>query len=326
MIRFCEYRKKRLFLYIVILCVSFAFFISKEKDEGKHMYVSFGIKLLNHIKGPILNEKVRNVQEDIYITCSEEVAELGFHQKVISYSFLNKNRKYWIGINHVMHNISTLYPGWRVRIYASSRDILFLRSIVKNWTFLNFCDIDNLPAPIYTVSPYPVTMWRFTPLGDDQVDILLSRDIDSEILKREYDAVSVWLNSTNKSLHIMRDHPHHGSQILGGTWGLRIKKPWKRRRVKILKHQMFKKAFNKTNTTIDQTYLNEILWPEFKNDFLAHDSYLCERYLGSSPFPTRRENDSFVGDVVFEPRSFLLKLEKCPSICRPQNHLDWEYC
>ncbi|RXG55008.1 hypothetical protein Avbf_17536 [Armadillidium vulgare] len=82
----------------------------------------------------------------------------------------------------------------------------FFNQLWKNWTFVNFCDIDNLPAPIYTVRPYPVTMWRFAPLGDDQVDVMLSRDLDSEILKREYDAVSEWLNSTNKSLHIMRDH------------------------------------------------------------------------------------------------------------------------
>ncbi|KAB7505409.1 hypothetical protein Anas_10259 [Armadillidium nasatum] len=77
-------------------------------------------------------------------------------------------------------------------------------------------------------------MWRFAPLGDDQVDILLSRDLDSEILKREYDAVSEWLNSTNKSLHIMRDHPQHCVQMLGGTWGIKIENGLKKRRIRTL--------------------------------------------------------------------------------------------
>ncbi|RXG54129.1 hypothetical protein Avbf_11655 [Armadillidium vulgare] len=138
-------------------------------------------------------------------------------------------------------------------------------------------------------------MWRFAPLGDDQVDVLLSRDLDSEILKREYDAVSEWLNSTNKSLHIMRDHPFHCVPMLGGMWGIRTKKPLDRRRLWILRQQMFQKGFNDTETRNDQSILMEILWPEFKTDFIAHDSYCCDEIDGSSPFPTRREDGKYVG-------------------------------
>ncbi|RXG56009.1 hypothetical protein Avbf_18853 [Armadillidium vulgare] len=99
-------------------------------------------------------------------------------------------------------------------------------------------------------------MWRFAPLGDDQVDVMLSRDLDSEILKREYDAVSEWLNSTNKSLHIMRDHYHFTAlPMLGGTWGIRVTKPSQRRRLRIIRQEMFKSAFNDTRTRVDQTYL-----------------------------------------------------------------------
>ncbi|RXG74053.1 hypothetical protein Avbf_05108 [Armadillidium vulgare] len=202
-----------------------------------------------------------------------------------------------------MQNISVFYPGWRVRVYASSSDISFLQSIMKNWTFVDFCDIDNLPPPIYSVRPYPVTMWRFAPLGDDQVDVMLSRDLDSEILKREYDAVSEWLNSTNKSLHIMRDHLFHCVRMLGGTWGIRVMKPSQRRRLMIIRQQMFKSAFNEKATGVDQIYLREILWPEFKTDFIAHDSYCCKYYNDSSPFPTRRDNGKYVGAIICPPSS-----------------------
>ncbi|KAB7501823.1 hypothetical protein Anas_12790 [Armadillidium nasatum] len=163
--------------------------------------------------------------------------------------------RYWIGFNELMQNISVFYPSWRVRVYASSPDISFLQSIMKNWTFVNFCDIDNLPPPIYSVRFYPVTMWRFASLGDDQVDVMLSRDLDSEILKREYDAVSEWLNSTNKSLHIMRDHQLHCVTMLGGTWGIRVTKPSERRRLRIIRQEMFKSVFDKTETRDDQIYL-----------------------------------------------------------------------
>ena len=65
--------------------------------------------------------------------------------------------------------------------------------------------------------------WRFLPTLDPQVDFFMSRDLDSLIFEREYSAVEEWLKSS-KSLHIMRDHPLHKTAILGGMWGLKLRK------------------------------------------------------------------------------------------------------
>ena len=48
-------------------------------------------------------------------------------------------------------------------------------------------------------------VWRFFPTLDPQVDIFLSRDLDSAITVREVEAVEEWLES-EKMLHVMRDH------------------------------------------------------------------------------------------------------------------------
>ena len=45
-----------------------------------------------------------------------------------------------------------------------------------------------------------------TCLTDKQVDVLLSRDLDSGIIDREAAAVQEWLKS-DKDFHFMRDHP-----------------------------------------------------------------------------------------------------------------------
>ncbi len=55
------------------------------------------------------------------------------------------------------------------------------------------------------------------PLLDDMVDILMSRDSDSVIITREQDAVREWLAS-NKTFHLMRDHPKHCGFFLGGEY------------------------------------------------------------------------------------------------------------
>ena len=61
--------------------------------------------------------------------------------------------------------------------------------------------------------------WRFL-AADHLSDIVLSRDTDSRLNKREKAAVDEWLNS-DKDFHIMRDHPYHATEILGGMWGCR---------------------------------------------------------------------------------------------------------
>ena len=49
----------------------------------------------------------------------------------------------------------------------------------------------------------------------------IARDLDSRFTDREQAAVVEWLNS-NKSFHIMRDHPLHINAILAGTWGCKL--------------------------------------------------------------------------------------------------------
>ncbi|RXG51578.1 hypothetical protein Avbf_13647 [Armadillidium vulgare] len=49
--------------------------------------------------------------EVLKTTCSREVTNLGPHQKVISYSFLNKIPGYSKGLNEIMKGVSIFYPG-----------------------------------------------------------------------------------------------------------------------------------------------------------------------------------------------------------------------
>ena len=66
--------------------------------------------------------------------------------------------------------------------------------------------------------------WSQLPLLDVMVSTLMSRDSDSAIIPREQDAVAEWLAS-NKTFHLMRDHPQHCSFFVGCgffTFGYKI--------------------------------------------------------------------------------------------------------
>ena len=58
---------------------------------------------------------------------------------------------------------------------------------------------------------------------DPSVNVMVSRDLDSRLTDREVAAVTQWLDDPLQlPFHVMRDNPHHGTEILGGMWGARI--------------------------------------------------------------------------------------------------------
>ena len=78
-----------------------------------------------------------------------------------------------------------------------------------------------MKPPIDSINRVYPLIWRFFPILDQDVDVLLVRDLDSHISMREVSAVKEFLNST-KDFHIMRDHPFHIQPIMGGLWGIRL--------------------------------------------------------------------------------------------------------
>ena len=74
-----------------------------------------------------------------------------------------------------------------------------------------------------------------------QVDLYVSRDLDSRSNERELAAVQEWLDSS-KEFHFMRDHPQHKTTILGGLWGCKmtetVRNQWKTTWKKVFKDKI----------------------------------------------------------------------------------------
>ena len=60
-------------------------------------------------------------------------------------------------------------------------------------------------------------MFRYLVMFDPNVDVFISRDVDSIIWRREVDAVTEWLRS-NYTFHSMRDNRNHGVVMLAGKF------------------------------------------------------------------------------------------------------------
>ena len=203
-------------------------------------------------------------------------------KKIISFSLWGSDVKYTIGAVRNSELVEDIYPGWICRFYVgddvpndiiekleSNSEVVRMRGEKCDWTS---------------------TYWRFLPSGEEDVEVMISRDTDSRLNIREKNAVDEWLKS-DKSFHIMRDHPWHRIEILAGMWGAKVGT------LSNIKELMdnYNKPLDKQS---DQTFLRSVVYPKIKDSLMVHDEVTIYRQLDDClNFPTPRIDYEFVGDV-----------------------------
>jgi hypothetical protein len=209
-------------------------------------------------------------------------------KKIISYSLWGNKKKYLIGALENARLAQEIYPDWISRFYI---DLSITENLILQ--LLEFKNIEIIKKSEY--ANWSAMFWRFLPAIDPNIDIMISRDIDSRLSLREKNAVDEWLDS-DKDFHIMRDHPYHNTAILGGMWGIR------------------NNLFNKLNISIDipdnnnfwqvdQNFLREYVYPKVIKYSFIHDSYNLMNEKNTYKFPTKRTNFEFVGEIYDEYNS-----------------------
>ena len=200
--------------------------------------------------------------------------------KVISFSLWGDNPKYTIGAIRNAELTQIIYPSWVSRFYVGEsvpRDIIGKLLTIPNTETIHIDQENNWTS----------MFWRFSASYDPSVDIVIFRDTDSRLSDREKYAVDAWINS-DKTFHIMRDHPHHRFPILGGMWGYKNNHKYD---MKTLLDNF--KASDRYGT--DYEFLANILYPIIEEDKLVHDEF-----FDLKSFPKNRQGSEFVGDVFDE--------------------------
>lgn len=203
-------------------------------------------------------------------------------KKIISFSLWGDNPKYIIGAIKNAELAITIYPDWICRFYCSDSVPIEIINVLKEFKNSEVIILNDK-------GDWTSMFWRFLACIDS--DVMISRDTDSRLSVREKLAVDEWLNS-DKNFHIMRDHPHHKIEILGGMWGCRNG---------ILKNiddliNNYKKG---DYWQIDQEFLKDVVYNNIKNDVFVHDEFF-KYNENAKNFPTKRINYEFVGDVFDE--------------------------
>lgn len=199
-------------------------------------------------------------------------------KRVVSYSLWGNNPKYTVGALRNAELVKALYPGWEARFYVGT-------SVPKD-TLQGLTDRGAHIIQMKDPGDWRGMFWRFESASDPDVDVMVSRDCDSRITLREVAAVNQWLES-DAMFHIMRDHPWHGTEILGGMWG--VKSPLLRNMVDLISQ------FDKGDFwQVDQNFL-KLIYPHIAKYAIVHDEFFEKK-----PWPLQRNGLEFVGQVFDE--------------------------
>jgi len=200
--------------------------------------------------------------------------------KTISYSLFGFDARYVDGSIQNAKLIKLVYPGWKMRVY---HDETVPESALVVLGKLGVELIDMSRSSLNKMT------WRFLVASDKNIQVWCSRDIDSRLSFRERKCVDLW-QSTQKRVHIIRDHPSHTQVIPGGTWcGTHEAVPE-------MEKLLIKTSIN-DEYGADQTFLKHVIWPRVRKRALQHVSFGCHRFKGSTPIPVKRIGLDHVGSV-----------------------------
>lgn len=220
-------------------------------------------------------------------------------KKIISYSLWGDSKKYCEGAIINAKMAQEYYKDWLCRFYID-RNISSTTEYYVN--LLRKMPNVELKNPPNTISEKKY-LWRFLPINDEDVSIMICRDTDGRITQREVDAVKEWEKS-NYTFHFMRDHPHHRFLVMAGMWGM------KKINFNMLNEienycenkiqDYYDSNGNKQSKLDDQFFLRDKLYPLSGNNRVIHDEFI--KYEGEEcrKFPSPMIDRHFVGEIYDE--------------------------
>jgi len=184
-------------------------------------------------------------------------------RKVISFCVWGNSPIYNCGLYENALLLPSIFPGWIMTIYYTPTADLKIINTLKTMANVECIEFD---VPDH----HKNTMLRFIAGFELKNDIVIFRDADSRLLKRDYVFVQDWLK-TKKNAHIIRDHPNNKIDILAGLWGVRNKilaKP-----EIILKFWDYFKNPEYKFWSVDQQYLSKYIYPIIKKTSCIHAQF-----------------------------------------------------
>ena len=242
----------------------------------------------------------------------------GMGRRVIAMSLYGTDPDYLVGAIENAVLVQRDWAGWTLRVYHDAT------VPAKTLAILRALDVELVPRAGAHADDHAGLFIRFTVLQDPRVTRFLVRDADARLTRRDKHAVDEWIAS-GRFLHIIRDHPSHHNEIMGGAWGA-VGGFIRPAMLDAVMASTAEVPFNE-----DQHFLGKYVWPHVRHHALTHDAFYCERpdYRVSAwrPFPTRRASPhDFIGNKYMRENEYegMAIDQDCPVACR--GGAGWRQC
>lgn len=211
--------------------------------------------------------------------------------KCISFSLFGTNEKYLVGAVKNVALAEIYFPEYLCYFFIDD-------SVPEKYVTLLQAN-NKVKVIDKSGSNLPKAMWRFTAIDLPEVDIMISRDTDSRLSKREKTIVDSWLASGN-NFHIIKDHPyfHVKANIYAGMWGMKKIKNFSM-------EDLIASWMNNRKTDInlygqDQVFLDEMIYPSALKSLSYFDDYNINKLGICQKISEKRKNWRFIGEVFNE--------------------------
>jgi hypothetical protein len=206
-------------------------------------------------------------------------AARGPSRRIIAFSLWGSAPRYLVGAVRNAELAREHYPGWTCRFYVGDVPVA---------TVARLAAMPNVELVGMGRGGWKGLFWRFLPASEEDVEVVIVRDVDSRLGARERAAVDAWL-AGDKDVHIMRDHPEHEAAMLAGMWGVRRGRLWD------LRGRIALFTRGRARPFADQRFLAHEVYPRVREHACVHDPFFEKR-----PFPTARRGGRFVGQPYDE--------------------------
>ena len=208
---------------------------------------------------------------------------------VFSYCIHGAHDKYCLGLIKNLEQIAIFYPDFETHI-AVGND-------VPDHYIQKYRAFKNTKLTIHSdITGGRLMSYRFFPIDNPDVDIMMSRDADSRLTERDRWCIDQFLQS-DYTIFTIRDHYYHCTQLMGGQWGMR--------RIHGFSMQSAYDIFKRSCAHIDgmqndQDFIREYIYNIYNTQCVAYNTS-SHTYPGETALPIsipRKDIYDFCGNVI----------------------------
>jgi hypothetical protein len=183
--------------------------------------------------------------------------------KVFTFCIYGSKPKYCEGLVRNLETIQKEFPDFKVIVYAGYDVPESYMNRYKEFT-------NTIMRPL-TITGHRLMCFRFFPIAEPDIELMFVRDADSRIGHRDKWCIEQFLVDKKHNIFTIRDHPEHGTPLLGGQWGIKKFPEFSMQKA----YGDFLRSFtgNQDSYQVDQIFLREFIYKPYKSHVVAYVSH-----------------------------------------------------